>query len=122
MRESIRFLPGEHDFAAFQASGGTAKTTIRNISHASLDVSVTDIILNFNANAFLYNMVRIIAGSIVDIGLAKLPPDAFRRAFESGNRLDLGMTAPPHGLELTKVFYPDAAFTNPASLRWHEED
>ena len=60
--------------------------------------------------------------SLVEIGLGKLKPDAFRRAFESGSRLDLGMTAPPSGLELTEVRYPALAFTDPDTLRWHEEE
>ena len=122
MQASIPDLLGEHDFAAFQASGGTAKTTVRRISNADLSVSGPEISLSVTGNAFLYNMVRIIAGTLVEIGLGKLDTGAFRRAFVSLNRLDLGMTAPPSGLELTEVFYPNAAFTDPDSLRWHEED
>ena len=64
-------------------------------------------------------MVRIIAGTAVEIGLGRLDPDAFREALSSLDRLDLGMTAPAHGLELTEVRYPPEAFTDPASLRWH---
>ena len=75
-----------------------------------------------SGNAFLYNMVRIIAGTLAEIGLHRLEPDAFGRAFASLNRLDLGMTAPACGLELTEVRYPDAAFTDPASIRWHQPE
>ena len=67
-------------------------------------------------------MVRIIAGTVSEIGLGRLNPDAFEKAFETKDRLALGMTAPAHGLELTRVFYPDKAFTDPSSLRWHEDD
>ena len=67
-------------------------------------------------------MVRIIAGTLEEIGLHRLGTDAFARAFESLDRLDLGMTAPPCGLELTEVRYPDAAFTDPASIRWHQPE
>ncbi len=122
MRAALNDLPGEHDFSAFQAAGGTAKTTIRTIYRAELFSSGSDITLIISGNAFLYNMVRIIAGTLVEIGLGKRNPDAFRKAFLSGSRLDLGMTAPPAGLELTEVCYPDDAYTNPARLRWHEED
>ena len=52
----------------------------------------------------------------------RLKPDAFETAFRTLDRLALGMTAPAHGLELTQVRYPDAAFTDPASLRWHDPD
>ena len=122
MHAAVPDLLGEHDFAAFQASGGTAKTTIRRITNADLSVSGPEISLSVTGNAFLYNMVRIIAGTLVEIGLNKLDIGAFRNAFVSLNRLDLGMTAPPSGLELTEVFYPDAAFNDPDSMRWHEED
>ena len=79
-------------------------------------------ILTVSGDAFLYNMVRIIAGTVVEIGLGKFQPDSFTRAFETLDRLALGMTAPAHGLELTEVRYPPQAFTDPESLRWHEED
>ena len=122
MRSALPDLTGEHDFSAFQASGGTAKSTVRTVYHAELAADGPDIALIISGNAFLYNMVRIIAGTLVEIGLGKRHPDAFRKAFVSGSRLDLGMTAPPAGLELTEVRYPDEAFVNPARLRWHEED
>ena len=122
MKHAISDLSGEHDFAAFQAAGGTAKTTIRRIDHTTLSVAGPEIELKVTGNAFLYNMVRIIAGTLVDIGLKRRKPDAFQCAFSSLNRLDLGMTAPASGLELTEVFYPETAFTDPASLLWHEED
>ena len=122
VREALLALLGTHDFAAFQAAGGTARTTVRTLSEASLSVDGPFWTLTVSGNAFLYNMVRIIAGTVAEIGLGKRGPDAFSRAFETLDRLALGMTAPPHGLELTKVVYPDAAFTDPASLRWHEEE
>ena len=122
MREALEALPGTHDFAAFQASGGTAKTTVRTLYDANLTVSGPEFILTVHGNAFLYNMVRIIAGTLIEVGLGKRDPDAFSRAFSSLSRLDLGITAPPHGLELTQVHYLPQAFTDPASLRWHNEE
>ena len=119
MRDAIAFLPGTHDFAAFQAAGGTAKTTVRTVDRAELTTDGPEITLIVSGNAFLYNMVRIIAGTLVETGLGKREKDAFSRAFASLDRLDLGMTAPPYGLELTEVRYPEKAFTDPASLRWH---
>jgi len=123
MRTALQSLLGTFDFAAFQASGGTAKTTIRTIDRADLDLEPeTGILtLRLHGNAFLYNMVRIIAGTLVEIGLGRLPADAFDRALATGDRLALGMTAPACGLELTAVEYPPAAFTDPARLRWHQE-
>ena len=122
VRKALETLPGTHDFVAFQAAGGTAKTTVRTIREAGLAVRGSEWTLTVSGDAFLYNMVRIIAGTVSEIGLGRLNPDAFEKAFETKDRLALGMTAPAHGLELTRVFYPDKAFTDPASLRWHEEE
>ena len=121
MREALSFLPGTHDFAAFQAAGGTAKTTVRTVNSAELACAGPEITITVSGNAFLYNMVRIIAGTLAEVGLGKREKDAFARAFVSLDRLDLGMTAPPCGLELTEVRYPEKAFSDPASLRWHED-
>ncbi len=121
MREALAFLPGTHDFAAFQAAGGSARTTVRTVESAVLLAEWPVLTLIVSGNAFLYNMVRIIAGTLAEVGLGKRDPDAFRKAFASLNRLDLGMTAPPEGLELTEVRYPEKAFTDPGAIRWHQE-
>ena len=105
MRAALEALPGTHDFAAFQASGGTAKTTVRTLHAATLTRQGEALTLTVQGNAFLYNMVRIIAGTLVEVGKGKLPVDCFRRALETGDRLALGMTAPAGGLVLTQVFY-----------------
>ena len=120
MEASLPPLLGTHDFAAFQAAGGTAKTTVRTLELAQLTRDGDWMTLTVSGNAFLYNMVRIIAGTLGEIGLGRLEPDAFARALESRNRLDLGMTAPPQGLTLAEVRYPPEAFTEPEKLRWHK--
>ncbi len=120
MARAAETLLGEHDFAAFQASGGTARTTVRTIRAVSLVRQGDEIILTIEGNAFLYNMVRIIAGTLMEIGLHKRGENAFQEAFRTLNRLSLGVTAPPHGLELTEVFYPEAAFRDPEEVRWHQ--
>lgn len=121
MQRAAQTLLGTHDFAAFQASGGTAKTTVRTIHKAELCRQGDEITLTVEGDAFLYNMVRIIAGTLIEIGQHRRGEDAFTRALASLNRLDLGVTAPPHGLELTRVDYPEAAFTLPEAIRWHED-
>lgn len=121
MLRAAQTLVGTHDFAAFQASGGTAKTTVRTIRRVDLVQAGDEVTFTIEGNAFLYNMVRIIVGTLIEIGHHRRGEDTFLRAFESLSRLDLGVTAPPHGLELTRVDYPDAAFTLPESIRWHEE-
>ena len=121
MERAAQTLLGQHDFAAFQASGGTAKTTVRTMRSVSLTRVGDEITFILEGDAFLYNMVRIIVGTLIEIGHGRRGEDAFLLAYETGDRLALGVTAPPHGLELTKVHYPEAAFIRPEDIRWHEE-
>ena len=121
MQEAARQLLGTHDYAAFQAAGGTAKTTIRTITSAELVRLGDEIILTVEGDAFLYNMVRIIAGTLIEIGLGRRSVNAFTEAYETLDRLSLGVTAPPQGLELTKVYYPETAFFLPEQVKWHTD-
>lgn len=105
MQESLCDLLGTHDFAAFQAAGGTAKTTVRTLTRADLVQDGCELTLTVCGNAFLYNMVRIIAGTMSDIGMGRLPADSFMRALQTGDRLCLGITAPACGLELSEICY-----------------
>ncbi len=108
MRAEAQDLVGTHDFAAFAASGSVVKDTVRTIYRAEVTSSGSEIRLIVEGSGFLYNMVRIIAGTLIGVGSGKLEPGAFRRAIASGDRLDLGITAPAHGLTLMEVFYdPD---------------
>ena len=108
MQAEAQDLVGTHDFAAFAASGSVVKDTVRTIYRAEVTSSGSEIRLIVEGSGFLYNMVRIIAGTLIGVGSGKLEPGAFRRAITSGNRLDLGITAPAHGLTLMEVFYdPD---------------
>lgn len=105
MHRAGQQLLGTHDFAAFAAAGGSAKTTVRTLDALSVERTGNEITMRVHGNAFLYNMVRIIAGALIYIGQGKLPEDCLARALESGSRLDLGITAPACGLELTRVEY-----------------
>ena len=105
MRRCAQPLLGEHDFAAFAAAGGQAKTTVRRIDFFSVDRDGEEVTLRVHGNGFLYNMVRIIAGTLIDVGHGKLDEGCVFRAIQSKNRLDLGVTAPARGLELTRVEY-----------------
>ncbi len=111
MQAEANTLIGTHDFAAFAASGSVVKDTVRTIWRADVTRSGHDVQLIVEGSGFLYNMVRIIAGTLRDIGSGKLAPGALRRAIDTGDRLDLGVTAPAHGLTLMTVFYdlPEAA-------------
>lgn len=105
MQEAAKRFIGTHDFGAFQAAGGTAKTTIRSIFGVDVSREGDDITMIVRGSAFLYNMVRIMAGTLIAIGQDRLSPDCIDEALATQNRLVLGVTAPPNGLELTKIFY-----------------
>ncbi|MDR1599149.1 MAG: tRNA pseudouridine(38-40) synthase TruA [Oscillospiraceae bacterium] len=108
MRREALAMVGARDFAAFAASGSKAKTTVRTIESVSVTRGILNpelIELSIRGDGFLYNMVRILAGTLADVGSGKLEPGAVDRAVESGDRLALGQTAPPHGLTLMRVVY-----------------
>ncbi len=102
MRAELRAIVGTHDFAA---SGSVVRGTVRTIRHAEISQGGEEFALVVEGNGFLYNMVRIIAGTLISVGAGRLSPGAFRRAIATGNRLDLGVTAPARGLTLMRVFY-----------------
>ena len=108
MQAEADALIGTHDFAAFAASGSVVKDTVRTIWKAELTRNGHEVKLIVEGSGFLYNMVRIIAGTLRDVGSGKLEPGALARAIETGDRLDLGVTAPAHGLTLMEVFYKQA--------------
>jgi tRNA pseudouridine38-40 synthase len=110
MREAAAQLQGEHDFRAFRGSADAREETVRHIFRIELapaahDPRISE--LTVTGNKFLYNMLRIIAGTLVDIGRGHLPPDTFLRGFASGLRKDLGITAPPEGLVLEAIQLSD---------------
>ena len=105
MRAELPALLGTHDFAAFAASGSCVRDTVRTIYGAQLSGDGPEYALYVEGSGFLYNMVRIIAGTLIGVGTGKLESGAFSRALASGSRLDLGVTAPAHGLTLMEVYY-----------------
>ena len=119
MADEARALIGRHDFAAFAASGSVVRDTVRAIWRADIIRDDHDVAFIVEGNGFLYNMVRIIAGTLRDIGSGKLEPGALARAIETGSRLDLGVTAPAHGLTLMEVFYqiPETCGLNAQEVR-----
>ncbi len=107
MQDAAKMLLGTRDFAGFCATGSNAKTTVRTLSAIDIAQDGPLITLTVQGNAFLYNMVRIITGTLIEIGQDKRSPDCLLEALETKNRLVLGITAPAHGLELTKIFYDE---------------
>lgn len=105
MREAASYIVGEHDFTAFRAAGSKAKTSVRHVRRVDIDWMAPHLYITAEANGFLYNMVRIITGTLVYVGKGKLSPEDVRRFVESGNREEAGPTVPPQGLCLMEVKY-----------------
>lgn len=107
MRLAATDVVGTHDFAAFMSAGTTMENTVRTVTQSEWTQNGAYLYYNVSANGFLYNMVRILVGTLLDIGSGKLPQDAMLHALETKARTDAGATAPAHGLTLMRVQYED---------------
>lgn len=105
MQEGAKYFEGEHDFKAFKASGTSSKSSVRTIFKAEVIKNEDRIYIELTGNGFLYNMVRIIAGTLLDVGLEKIKPEEIKDIIESKDRSKAGKTLPPSGLCLIKVNY-----------------
>lgn len=105
MRSACHDLIGRHNFDAFRSSACEATNPVRTLNSASISKEDNIIKLNFSAQAFLHNQVRIMVGTIVQIGLGKLEFGSIQKALQTGARIDAGVTAPPHGLYFMRVTY-----------------
>jgi len=107
MKKAANAFLGEHDFIGFAASGFTVKTTVREIY--SLEIDKTDDLIKITVigNGFLYNMVRIIAGTLAFVGTGKINADDMEEIIKSKDRKRAGITAPAQGLFLTEVYYDE---------------
>jgi len=105
MQAAAAHIVGEYDFAAFCASGHSAKSTVRRINFLRLTQEQSDIVITVNGNGFLYNMVRIIAGTLVEVGEGKIDSAAVSDIIAGKNRAAAGRTSPPNGLTLMEIFY-----------------
>ena len=105
MNEAAKFFIGEHDFKAFKASGTSSKSSVRVIYDAKVYKNDERVIIELTGNGFLYNMVRIIAGTLIDVGTKKIMPIQIQNIINSKDRSMAGKTLPPNGLYLVKVEY-----------------
>ena len=106
MKEAIKYIEGEHDFKAFKASGTSSKSSVRTIYKADVIQKPNDrIYIELTGNGFLYNMVRIIVGTLVEVGIGKIEPKEIKEIIKSQKRENAGKTLPPQGLYLVKVEY-----------------
>jgi len=98
---------GRHDFAAFRASNCAAKTTLRRIDSVEISREGDTILIDVVGGGFLKNMVRVMVGTLVDIGRRRFAPDHITWLLQDGDRKKAGATAPACGLCLIKVYYPE---------------
>ncbi len=105
MKQAASLLVGKHDFAAFRSSGCDARTTVREIFAVEIKKHGRMLHIDIIGSGFLRNMVRVIAGTLVEVGAGKRGPDEVRELLSGGQRELSGVTAPPQGLCLMQVWY-----------------
>ena len=106
MRKAAEYIVGTHDFKCFETAGGTPReTTVRTISSLEISEDAESVIIEVTGDGFLYNMVRIITGTLIEAGAGKRTPESVRDAIESKDRSKSGFTAAPQGLYLKEIYF-----------------
>jgi tRNA pseudouridine38-40 synthase len=105
MQEASKYLKGTHDFRGFSSEKNLGKSCIRNIYEITITEDKGELILNFFGSGFLYNMVRIMTGTLLEIGLGTLTIEDLNKALLTGKREYAGGMVPSNGLFLEQVFY-----------------
>ena len=105
MQRAAKIIEGKHDFASFCAAGSIVKSTVRNLTELTVTKDGDIITVRAAADGFLYNMVRIIVGTLVYVGCGKLSENDIAELIEKKDRRLSGITAPPQGLALVEVNY-----------------
>ena len=104
MRRAAALLVGTHDFAAFR-TGRSKKSTVRRIDGIEITREGEEIRITYSGNGFLYNMARILTGTLVEVGAGRISPEAMPRILDERDRALAGPTAPPQGLILWETRY-----------------
>lgn len=105
MKEAAAFLIGEHDFKSFCANRKMKKSTVRKLYSIHFQESREELAIEFNGNGFLYNMVRILTGTLLEVGDGKRQPEDMKKILEGRDRSLAGPAAPARGLTLSEVQY-----------------
>ena len=112
MKEAASHMEGRHDFRSFEASGGNPRqTTVRTVYSVDIENAREETDIHVKGDGFLYNMVRIMTGTLVDVGLGRIDPASVKDIIEARDRRCAGHTAPPGGLYLAEVYYDMADLT-----------
>lgn len=106
MNEACKYFLGEHDFASFCAAGSKVESTVREIYDLHVEKSGDLLTISVTGNGFLYNMVRIIAGTLLKVGSGHILPQDIEKIIAGKDRSLAGPTAPAKGLTLVKICYP----------------
>ena len=105
MQQASQYIVGTHDFKCFMTSGADVQSTVRTVYDLKIAKEDNYVYIYIRADGYLYNMVRIITGTLVNVGLGKILPEDIKRIISEKNRENAGPTAPPQGLALYKVEY-----------------
>ena len=105
MKKASKYLLGSHDFSSFRASGCQALSPIKTLDKIAVIKKKNIITLTFTARSFLYNQVRIMTGTLKDVGSVLIKPEALKKILQKKKRASSGITAPSKGLTLYKVYY-----------------
>ena len=105
MRRAAEHIIGKWDFSAFMAEGSDTQDTVRQVSYLNIEKTGDDITFKIFADGFLYNMVRIIVGTLIEVAFGRFEPDDIAKIIHSRDRKNAGMTAPAEGLYLNRVDY-----------------
>lgn len=105
MKQAAKFMLGQHDFKGFCTKASRKKSTVRRIDAIDIRETENVIILRFSGNGFLYNMVRILTGTLVEIGMGEREISTIEDVFQKKERALAGRTAPAKGLTLVRVKY-----------------
>ena len=122
MREAASELTGRHDFSAFRAVGCSSPNPVKDLREILCDVKPwlhANLCLETEADSFLQHMVRIIVGTLVQVGTGKLKPQQMKGILESRDRVQAGPTAPAHGLYALSVCYPEGTVSWPEEVMNH---
>lgn len=103
--KAVKHFEGTHDFAGFMTQGSSQKTTVRTINYLNAKKDGDIIEFEINANAYLYNMVRIISGTLLYVGIGRIGTDEIPDIIKSCERKRAGITAEPQGLYLKEILY-----------------
>ena len=102
MKQGAAYLVGEHDFKSFCAAAAVVETTVRTITDLQVEQIDSEIVIRVTGTGFLYNMVRIIAGTLMEVGRGNYPPEKVKEILAAKDRQAAGPTAPACGLTLVK--------------------